>query len=214
MKKIGFMLFLVGIILTIACSYQLMLERKTVTQYQAKQTITQNQVNKTDDKEIQQNPNELIEEEQKITKAVNYQTGDQIAELIVPSIHQTIPVFLGVDHDVLKKGAGMYQSQWTTIPSEKGHTVLSGHRDTVFREIRFVKKGEQLELLFQGERYEYVVNKIWITEKDDRSVITEKNQPTLTLTTCYPFYYWGHAPKRYIIEATLKEKNSIAEISQ
>ena len=106
MKKIGFMLFLVGIILTIACSYQLMLERKTVTQYQAKQTITQNQVNKIDDKEIQQNPNELVEEEQKIAKAVDYQTGDQIAELVVPSIHQTIPVFLGIDHDVLKKGAG------------------------------------------------------------------------------------------------------------
>ena len=59
---------------------------------------------------------------------------------------------------------------------------------------------------FEGQLFPYRVNNIWITSKDDRSVIVTKDQPTLSLTTCYPFHYVGSAPKRYIIQGTLEKQ--------
>jgi sortase A len=193
MKKIGFVLLFFGLLLISVCSYLWFQERQISSHYQV-------------DKAVEQSP--MVE------KKVHFQTGDQIAELVIPSIQQIYPVFLGTEPDVLKRGAGMVQSEWTTFPTEKGHTVISGHRDTIFRDLRFVKEGETLQLLFQGQQYEYQVQKIWITDKEDRSVITKKEQPVLTLTTCYPFYFVGNAPKRYIIEATLKNTNNVADITR
>jgi len=45
----------------------------------------------------------------------------------------------------------------------------------------------------------------WITDPEDRSVIVDKDESMLTLTTCYPFDFIGNAPERYIIEAELEE---------
>lgn len=56
--------------------------------------------------------------------------------------------------------------------------------------------------------YTYEIQKMWITHADDRTVIVKKEEPTLTLTTCYPFDYIGDAPDRYIIEAKLITSNS------
>ncbi|MGZ0879433.1 class D sortase [Priestia megaterium] len=184
MKHIGAMLLIIGIILTTYCSYTWIHQRNVVSHF---------------------NKNELEEQDLKVYKKTSFKNGEQIANLFIPSIQRTYPVFLGTDPDVLKKGAGMYKSRWTTFPSEKGHTVISGHRDTVFRDLRYVKKGETLVLFYQGGQYKYEVQKIWITDKDNRGVITKKNHSVLTLTTCYPFYYIGNAPKRYVIEATLQK---------
>src|SRR5699024_1976967 len=99
---------------------------------------------------------------------------------------------------------GMYVSEWTTVPNrEGGHTVLSGHRDTVFTGLDQLDQGEVLEIHYEGETFEYEINKTWITDAEDRTVIVEKEKPTLTLTTCYPFDYIGLAPDRYIVQATL-----------
>ena len=58
---------------------------------------------------------------------------------------------------------------------------------------------------FENRLFPYKVKNIWITSKNDRSVIVSKDEPTLTLTTCYPFHYIGSAPKRYIVQGTLEE---------
>jgi sortase A len=100
----------------------------------------------------------------------------------------------------------MYDSKWTVSPNQNGHVVLSGHRDTVFRNFELVNKGDHLYFTYEGTIYDYQVRKIWITDKDDRSVIVKKTTPTLTLTTCYPFDYIGSAPGRYIIQAELVSK--------
>ncbi len=97
----------------------------------------------------------------------------------------------------------MFVSDLTTTPLGKGHTVLSGHRDTVFTELGQLKENDQLIVEYENKTYTYRIKKHWITDSEDRTVIVDKNEPTLTLTTCYPFDYIGDAPDRYIIESYL-----------
>ncbi|MGY1423425.1 class D sortase [Bacillus cereus] len=134
---------------------------------------------------------------------VNHQLGEKVAYLIIPKIQKKYSVYWGADDRVLKKGVGMFVSNLTTTPSGNGHTVLSGHRDTVFTEIGKLKENDQLIVEYENKTYTYKVNKHWVTDSEDRTVVVEKNEPTLSLTTCYPFEYIGNAPDRYIIESSL-----------
>lgn len=134
----------------------------------------------------------------------NFIEGEEVARLLIPSIKMSYDVFKGTSVGTLAKGVGMYESEWTTTPRGLGHTVLSGHRDSVFRPVKDIIEGDLLILEYGNKKYFYEVEKIWITDKDDLSVIVEKDEATLTLTTCYPFYFVGDAPDRYIIESKLK----------
>lgn len=134
----------------------------------------------------------------------DFLTGEKVAKLRIPALHSVFSVFWGTTQNVLKKGVGMYVSQWTTVPNSKaGNTVLAGHRDTVFYGLKELKKGEKMFVTFNGKTRKYRIRKIWIVDASNRNVITKKKKPTLTLTTCYPFHYIGDAPKRYIVQSTL-----------
>ncbi|OCA85908.1 class D sortase [Bacillus sp. FJAT-27225] len=133
--------------------------------------------------------------------ATNFSKGDKVAYLMIPKLKQKYSVFLGTDDRTLKKGVGMFTSKLTTTPDGGGHTVLSGHRDTVFYGLDKLENGDLLTVSYHDSIYTYKINKIFITDPEDRSVIVKKDTPTLTLTTCYPFNYVGSAPERYIIQA-------------
>jgi sortase A len=192
MRVIAIIFFLIGLSVTSYHSYQLYAQKNIVTPIN-KQNLNTSLIN---------NPTQ----ETKPKSSPSYKQGDLVAELIIPSIQSTYPVLLGSDNEILKKGIGMYQSKWTTLPSQKGHTVLSGHRDTVFTRLGEIKIGDYLIVKFDNRLFSYKVKNIWVTSKKDRSVIVSKDEPTLTLTTCYPFHYIGSAPKRYIVQGTLEEK--------
>lgn len=136
-------------------------------------------------------------------EVTGYEQGEEMARLEIPKIENAYQTFWGADDATLKQGVGMYVSEWTTTPDQKRHTVLSGHRDTVFTELGELETGDMLTLEYEGKRYEYEISETWITDKDDRTVIVDKESPTLTLTTCYPLDYLGNAPDRYIIQADL-----------
>ncbi|MBM7599037.1 sortase A [Virgibacillus halotolerans] len=141
-----------------------------------------------------------------LTLNFDIETGSEVATLDIPAIDKRFTTYWGADERTLDQGVGVYVSKWTTVPNRKGgHTVLSGHRDTVFTGLDELGHGDTLEVHYDGETFEYEINKTWITNADDRTVIVEKEDPTLTLTTCYPFDYIGFAPDRYIVEATLIE---------
>lgn len=132
--------------------------------------------------------------------------GAEVATLDIPAMDKRFTTYWGTDEDTLDQGVGMYVSEWTTVPNDDhGHTVLSGHRDTVFTGLDKLRKGDTLKVHYNNETFEYEITKTWITNADDRTVIVEKEQPTLTLTTCYPFDFVGFAPDRYIVEAVLVE---------
>ncbi|AKO95005.1 class D sortase [Priestia filamentosa] len=160
------------------------LTQAEVKQYKASSTTTNEQ-------ETKQIP----------SSSVSHNKGDKVAMLMIPSLGKKYSVYWGTDEDSLKKGVGMFVSYTTTTPSGNGHTVLSGHRDTVFAELGELKEGNTLVVKYDDEYYTYEITKTWIVDKDDRSVIVKKDKSTLTLTTCYPFQYVGNAPERYIIQA-------------
>ncbi|MBU9671833.1 class D sortase [Planococcus sp. CP5-4] len=135
----------------------------------------------------------------------DYEQGEEVGRLVIPAIETGYATYWGADEATLDQGVGMYVSEWTTTPDQQRHTVLSGHRDTVFTGLDEMEKGDSVFLEYEGQRYEYAVEKIWITDAEDRTVIVDKNEATLTLTTCYPFDYIGYAPERYIIQGTLVE---------
>lgn len=137
----------------------------------------------------------------------SHEIGENMATLSIPAIEKAYSVFWGTDDKTLKQGVGMYISQWTTTPDQLGHTVVSGHRDTVFIELGSVSEGDEVVLDYEGKRFTYVVKAIWITDAEDRSVIVKKDHAMLTITTCYPFDYFGSAPDRYIIQAELVNAN-------
>lgn len=130
--------------------------------------------------------------------------GDYFADLIIPKLQAKMPVVEGTHEDELEKGVGHFAG--SVLPGEPDNTVLSGHRDTVFRKIGQLKPGDRLLVQTRYGKFEYTITKTWTTTPDDRTVIVPHKKPVLTLTTCYPFTYVGPAPERYIIQAEQMKK--------
>ena len=132
------------------------------------------------------------------------EVGEEIGELYIPKIKSVLPIIHGTDEDELEKGVGHYAG--SVMPGEKDNSVLSGHRDTVFRRLGEVGEGDILEVTTKAGTFEYRVNKVRIVDADDRTVIVPKPRAMLTVTTCYPFDFIGDAPQRYILVAHLISK--------
>ncbi|MCM3654293.1 class D sortase [Metabacillus litoralis] len=141
-----------------------------------------------------------------INNEYSFHQGDEIGELTIPRIGNLFSIYYGTDKETLKKGVGLYESSHTALPTEYKHTALAGHRDTVFSELGNLEIGDRMYFVFDNIKYEYQIRDIWITDKEDRTVLVDKETPTLTLTTCYPFDFIGPAPQRYIIQSELVDK--------
>ncbi|MFZ0370864.1 MAG: sortase [Halobacillus sp.] len=137
----------------------------------------------------------------------DYEKGEDIGELTIPKLGKRYPVYYGSDENTLTKGVGMYDTPYTNLPSEGGHTALAGHRETTFVGLDQLAKGDSIYLTENQMEYEYVIQSIWITDAEDRSVIVPETSSTLTLTTCYPFDFIGSAPDRFIVQAELAAQN-------
>lgn len=127
--------------------------------------------------------------------------GEMIGNLSIPKLEANLPIYHGTDEDELEKGVGHFAG--SVLPGEKDNSVLSGHRDTVFRKLGNVGKGDLLVVSTEAGEFTYKVRKVRIVDADDRTVIVPKPRATLTVTTCYPFNYIGDAPERYILVADL-----------
>ena len=126
-----------------------------------------------------------------------------LAILRIPKIHLTVPVFNGTGAMDLNRGVGRIAG--TAFPGEPGNLGIAGHRDGFFRGLKDVSRGDALELEQRGgETAIYVVDKIEIVGPGDLAVLAPRQAPALTLVTCYPFYFLGDAPKRYVVEASLR----------
>jgi len=127
--------------------------------------------------------------------------GENIGKLTIPAINQEIPIFHGTDEDELKKGIGHFSG--SVLPGENDNSVLSGHRDTVFRKLGQLQIKDQLIVETIAGTFTYVIREIKIVDSDDKTIITPTNSSVLTVTTCYPFDFIGSAPDRYILIADL-----------
>lgn len=218
MKKTAWLLMIVGVVCLGYYGFQYVKSTQAVAEYnpsidnQGKEDIqspADNESKKNEKASHEKNDaNETTEEsdtKKKMSDDVEgHNEGDEVATLKIPKLNKQFTTFWGTGEETLGQGVGMYVSEWTVTPEYDGNVVLSGHRDTVFTGLGDLDDGDVLELEYDGKQYEYEIEKTWITDPDDRSVIVDKEDPTLTLTTCYPFDYLGDAPERYIVQAKLK----------
>ncbi len=122
-----------------------------------------------------------------------------LAVLRVPSAGIEVPVLPGTDEATLNRAVGWIDG--TARPGERGNVGIAGHRDGFFRGLKDAAVGDQITLeTLQGSR-EYVIQDIAIVTPDDVAVLDPTPDETLTLVTCYPFYFVGDAPKRFIVRA-------------
>jgi len=129
------------------------------------------------------------------------QKGEMLARLSIDRLKSQWVVLEGADRDVLKRGPGHLPD--TALPGARGNSVIAGHRDTQFRVLRNIEIGEEISVETEGRTYLYRVTDRRVVAPTDTSSLDSTPTPTLTLVTCYPFYYVGPAPKRFIVRAEL-----------
>jgi sortase A len=139
-----------------------------------------------------------------------FQPGDTVAKLSIPRLGADIYVVEGTDAKDLRLGPGHMPG--TALPGEKGNCVIAGHRDTHFRVLRNIRPGDEITLETTEGRFVYTVDGTQIVRPTNVSSLQPAKSGVLHLITCYPFYYLGNAPKRFIVEAKLEPGLSEAKL--
>jgi len=130
-----------------------------------------------------------------------------LALLNIPRIHLNVPVFNGTDEGVLNRGVGRIIG--TAHVGAGGNLGIAGHRDGFFRALKDLQRGDAVELITARGKRSYQVDNIVIVAPDDVRILADRVASTITLVTCYPFYFVGDAPQRYVLQCSLKEDNRL-----
>jgi sortase A len=134
-----------------------------------------------------------------------------IALLKISKIHLEVPVFDGTEDLTLNRGVGRILG--TARIGQRGNLGIAGHRDGFFRGLKDVAPGDAVELVLRGQTRTYVVDTIQIVSPKDVRVLRPTPNATLTLVTCYPFYFVGSAPQRYIVSASAEKVNGSTPVA-
>ena len=122
-----------------------------------------------------------------------------MAQLTIPRLQGEWYVVEGTDNADLRLGPGHLPG--TAFPGEKGNCVIAGHRDTQFRVLKDIRKGDEILLRTSIGETRYRVTGFEIVKPTDTRSLQDTPDARLNLITCYPFYYVGNAPKRFIVHA-------------
>jgi sortase A len=161
----------------------------------------QAQLTKSDGKS--KNPDFRLWSKQRIAgyqASLKSQLALPLGVLKIPSINLEVPLLEGTDDLTLNRAVGHIEG--TAAPGSLGNIGVAGHRDGFFRGLKDIQTGDVIELINQNRTDRYVVDEILIVSPEETSVLSDRSRPSLTLVTCYPFYYVGSAPLRYIVHAS------------
>ena len=128
---------------------------------------------------------------------------DGLTRLSIPKINLDAIVVDGTSYKKLKLGPGRMLD--TALPGTVGNSVITAHRDTFFRHIYELKKGDEIVVQRNGKKFRYEVTGKKIVEPTDLSVTKQSKDKRLTLITCYPTYYIGPAPERLVVFSKMTE---------
>jgi len=123
-----------------------------------------------------------------------------IAVLRIPKIHLEVPILEGTDDLSLNRGVGHVTG--TAYPNENGNMAIAGHRDGFFRGLKDSALGDTIQMATTAGTKTYIIDRITVVDPGHVSVLKKRSHSSLTLITCYPFYFIGSAPKRYIVQAS------------
>lgn len=138
--------------------------------------------------------------------AAKMTSSDGLTRLVIPKIDLDAIVVEGTSSHQLKIGPGHILN--TALPGESGNAVISAHRDTFFRHIYELSKGDEILVRRNGTVLRYVVTGKKIVDPEDLSVLHQTKDPELTLITCYPTYYIGPAPERLVVFSKLADRKA------
>jgi sortase A len=121
--------------------------------------------------------------------------------LEVPSVSLKVPVYQTNTELVMDRGAGVIDGM--AYPHEPGNIGISGHRDGYFRVLKDVQVGDTIVLQTLEGSKRFRIDATHIVEIADTTLLRDTDEQSVTLVTCYPFYFVGHAPQRFIVKASL-----------
>ena len=143
-----------------------------------------------------------------VKHSVDLREGDAMGRIEVPRIGLSVMIHHGTENATLTVGAGHVPG--TPSPGGDGNVVIAGHRDTFFRKLEGIRAGDRIQILTTDRAYEYVVDATETVDPEDTRVMESRARPELTLITCYPFYFVGSAPRRFIVHARpLSSRNEV-----
>jgi sortase A len=138
------------------------------------------------------------------TESLSHPFRVPMAVLDVPKFNIRVPVIEGTDELALNRGVGWIPG--TARPGQTGNVGIAGHRDGFFRALKDIREGDEIRLETLKGLIRYQVNQLEIVTPNDVAVLRERQTDSLTLVTCYPFYFMGDAPQRFIVHA-LRQRN-------
>ena len=125
--------------------------------------------------------------------------GDVLGKIVIPRLGFSVAVLQGTTSKTLMLGVGHIEG--TALPGESGNIGIAGHRDTYFRILKDIRRNDEIRLQTSSGVARYEVDWIQITAPRDGDIVAPTSESALTLVTCYPFYYIGAAPERFVVHA-------------
>jgi sortase A len=127
--------------------------------------------------------------------------GDTLAKMVIPRLGAQLYVVEGDGTKELRRGPGHMTG--TAPPGGDGNCVIAGHRDTHFRVLKDIHQGDDILLQTKSGEFLYRVTSIRVVSPDYTQPLQPTSDAELNLITCYPFFYVGSAPKRFVVQARL-----------
>jgi sortase A len=127
------------------------------------------------------------------------QRGRVLGQFEVPRLKLSYVLLEGTDNRTLDKSIGHVEG--TGLPGESGNISIAGHRNTHFRKLEWIRRGDEIVITSPRGHYRYIVEWLRLFRSNDIGVIDAGHGPAVTLITCFPFEYVGSAPLRYIVRA-------------
>ena len=125
--------------------------------------------------------------------------GSPLGRIEINAIGLEVMILEGTEDETLRRAVGHISG--TSLPGQEGNVAIAGHRDTFFRPLRNIRKDDEITLTTLNGTHRYRVDSTKIVEPEDVGVLDDSDDAILTLVTCYPFYFVGSAPMRFIVRA-------------
>jgi sortase A len=122
-----------------------------------------------------------------------------VGRIEIPRIELSVVISEGTSDKTLRRAAGHIRG--TGVPGEPGNVGIAGHRDTFFRPLRNIQNNDLITVTTFGGAYRYRVVSTKVVNPDNVDVLDPDGKEILTLVTCYPFYFVGPSPSRFIVRA-------------
>ena len=131
-----------------------------------------------------------------------------IGRIEIPRLLLSAVVVEGIDKTTLRRVVGHIPG--TALPGQPGNVGLAGHRDTLFRPLKDLRIKDEIQFSTLSGDFKYEVESLIVVDPNNVGVLAPSHENVLTLVTCYPFFYIGAAPKRFVVRARQVSPQTLA----